>query len=225
MNKVHELFPLVVYQGTVDCHDKFKKDCLDSARDYWFNGYENESPEYSGRIFLHLDKKYSDFFISLRKNLDEYLEHLDVDSSLINYHIVKTWVGYHKDDDTPSIPPHFHNESNISFVYYLKSDSTSDKFCVNQASNVNEISGGLFETADKRNTLLKFNRYNCNQYTISPIEGTVLLFPSSVLHNTLKHSVRDGERIVIAGDIRITLKQNNPEYHQGCTHPTQWLEL
>ena len=225
MNKVHELFPLVVYQGTVDCHDKFKKECLDSARDYWFNGYENESPEYSGRIFLHLDKKYSDFFTSLKKNLDEYLDHLNVDSSLINYHIVKTWVGYHKDNDTPSISPHFHNESNISFVYYLKTDSTSDKFCVTQSSNSNEIAGGLFETADKKNTLIGFNKYNCNHYLITPVEGTVLLFPSDTLHHTQKFTKRDDERIVIAGDIRITLRADNPDYHQGCTHPSQWMEL
>ena len=225
MNKVHELFPLVVYQGSIDCHNDFKDKFLDEIRDYWFDGYENESPEYSGRIFLHLNSKYSDFFFSLKKNLDEYLNHLCVDHTIVNYHIVKTWVGYHKDNNTPSIPPHFHNESNISFVYYLNSDSTSDKFCVSQESNPNEVSGGLFETAEKRNTLLKFNRYNCNHYTISPIEGSVLLFPSNILHNTHKHVERLGERIVIAGDIRITLKKDNPEFHQGCTHPSQWLEL
>lgn len=225
MNKVHEIFPLVVYQGTVDCHDKFKEKNIDSLRDYWFDGYKNESPEYSGKIFAHLNPDYKIFFESLKKNLNEYLEHLNVNHNLINYHIVKTWVGYHKNDDTPSVNPHFHNESNISFVYYLKSDSTSDKLCMSQASNRNELSGGLFETADKRNTLLGFNRYNCNYYTITPTEGSVVIFPSNTLHHIQKIAKRTDERIVIAGDIRITLKENNPEYHQGCTHPSQWLEL
>ena len=225
MNKVHEIFPLVVYQGSVDCHDEFKENNLDSLRDYWFNGYENESPEYSGRIFAHLNPNYEVFFNSLKKNLDEYLQHLNVNHNLINYHIVKTWVGYHKDDETPSIPSHFHNESNISFVYYLKTDSSSDKFCVSQYSNCNEIAGGLFETADQKNTHLGFNKYNCNHYTITPVEGTVLLFPSKTLHNTQKFVRRNGERIVVAGDIRITLRKDNADYHQGCTHPSQWLEL
>jgi len=169
VNKVHEIFPLVVYQGSIDCHDKFKENNLDSLRDYWFNGYENESPEYSGRIFAHLNPDHKVFFDSLKKNLDEYLQHLNVNHNLINYHIVKTWVGYHKDDETPSIPSHFHNESNISFVYYLKTDTSSDKFCVSQSSNCNEIAGGLFETADKKNTLFGFNKYNCNHYTITPL--------------------------------------------------------
>ena len=58
MNKSHELFPLVVYQGTIDCHNEFKEKHIDSLRDYWFNGYQNESPEYSGRIFVHHNKEY-----------------------------------------------------------------------------------------------------------------------------------------------------------------------
>ena len=225
MNKVHEIFPLVVYQGNIDCHDEFKESNLDSLRDYWFNGYENESPEYSGRIFAHLNPDYKVFFDSLKNNLDEYLQHLNVNHNLINYHIVKTWVGYHKDDKTPSLPAHFHNESNISFVYYLKTDSTSDKFCVSQFNNRNEIAGGIFETSDQRNTLLGYNKYNCNFYTITPHERTVLLFPSNTLHHTQKFTKRNDERIVIAGDIRITLNPDNAHYHQGCTHPSQWLEL
>ena len=28
MGAVHEIFPLVVYQGEVDCHDKFKEKYL-----------------------------------------------------------------------------------------------------------------------------------------------------------------------------------------------------
>jgi hypothetical protein len=107
----------------------------------------------------------------------------------------------------------------------LKTDTSSDKFCVSQSSNCNEIAGGLFETADRKNTLIGFNKYNCNHYTITPIEGTVLLFPSSTLHHTQKFARRNDERIVIAGDIRITLKKDNADYHQGCTHPSQWLEL
>lgn len=225
MNKIHEIFPLIVYQGTVDCHEKFKSENLESLREYWFDGYQNESPEFSGRIFVHHEERYKLFFKSLKNNIDEYMAHLNVDHTLLNYHVIKSWVGHHKDDNTPSIVPHYHNESNISFVYYVKTDDTSDKFVISQSKNPNEVAGGLFETAHARNTLLGFNRYNCNHYTITPIEGTVLLFPSYMLHSTQKFTKRAGERLVIPGDIRITLKKDNPDYHQGSTHPSQWLEL
>jgi uncharacterized protein (TIGR02466 family) len=226
VNKVHEIFPLIVYQGSVEGHDNFKENNLESLKDYWFNGYKNESPEFSGKIFAHKIPEYSDFFISLRKNINEYMDHLSLDFSKLSYHIIKSWVGCHFGDETPSITPHYHNESNISFVYYVSSNETSDKFCVVQEKNRNEVAGGIFETAKTRNIIKEYNRYNCNYYTITPTEGTVLLFPSN-LHHFIQKVVetRVGDRVVIAGDIRITLSENNSDHHQGSTHPSQWLEL
>ena len=222
MGKVHEVFPLVIYQGNIDCHDKFKQ-YTDELKEYWFNGYENESPEYSGRIFLHAKPKYEMFFDDLKKNIDEYYKELNVDHTKLSYFISKSWVGYHN-KEIPQLNPHYHNEANISFVYYLKSSDNSDKFCVSQRNNINENTGGIFEASEQRNTLMGYNRYNCNFYTITPYEGSVLIFPSDTLHSTIKGKDTE-ERIVIAGDVRVTLKPDYSNYHQGCTHPTQWLEL
>ena len=36
---------------------------------------------------------------------------------------------------------------------------------------------------------------------------------------------RKDERIVIAGDVRVTLKPEHFKHHQGCTHPSQWTEI
>jgi hypothetical protein len=224
MGKIHEVFPLIVYQGKIDCHEEFKSKHLESLKQYWFNGYENESPEFSGKIFVHLQEQYKSFFESLKKNIDEYMRHLNIDYTKLDYHIIKSWVGYHE-KETSEIAPHYHNESNISFVYYLNTNETSDKFCVNQQNNRNEVVGGLFETSEQRNLLLGFNRYNCNYYTITPTEGTVVIFPSNVYHFTQQFTERIGERVVIPGDIRITLKKEYSNYHQGSTHPSQWLEL
>jgi hypothetical protein len=193
-------------------------------REYWFDGYKNESPEYSGKIFLHLEPKYQIFFDDLKKSIDNYLHHLNVDYTQLDYHITKSWVGYHN-KEIPGLNVHSHNESNISFVYYLKSSDNSDKFCVSQAKNVNENTGGLFETSKQRNTITGFNKYNCNNYTITPHEGSVLIFPSSTLHSTLKISEKDDDRIVIAGDVRVTLKEKYCNLHQASTHPNQWKQL
>lgn len=225
MNKIHEIFPLAVYQGDVENHNEFKEKNLDTLRDYWFNGYINESPEYSGRIFAHHNPKYKSFFSELKNHIDNYFDALFVDHSKLNYHIIKAWVGCHLNDETPSVKPHTHNESNLSFVYYVKSDETSDKFCIAQKENQNECVGDLFQTAIQKNLITGYNQYNCDVYTITPQEGTVLVFPSSIGHFTQKFMTRKDERIVIAGDIRITLNVDNPDYHQGSTHPSQWLEL
>jgi len=225
MNKIHELFPLAVYQGEVECHSEFKRCDINKLKNYWFNGYINESPEYSGKIFLHLNEEYKVFYNELRTHIDNYFNYLNVDNTKLDYHIIKSWVGCHFDDETPSVKPHTHNESNLSFVYYVKTNETSDKLCVAQEKNKNECIGDLFQTAMWRNLITGYNKYNCNVYTITPEEGTVVIFPSDVGHFTQKFATRIGERIIIAGDVRITLKPEHSDYHQGSTHPSQWLQL
>jgi hypothetical protein len=150
---------------------------------------------------------------------------LNIDHSKLDYHIIKSWVGYHENDDTHSVKPHNHNASDLSFVFYVKTDETSDKFCVAQEKNPNECVGDLFMEAFQKNLITGYNRYNCNVYSISPIEGSILIFPSKIGHFTQKFTERKGERLVIPGDIRVTLKPENPDYHQGSTHPSQWLQL
>ena len=90
------------------------------------------------------------FFKELRTHIDNYFDCMIVDHSKLDYHIIKSWVGYHKDNETPSVKPHNHNASDLSFVYYLNTDSTSDKFCVAQEKNPNECVGDLFTTAIQR---------------------------------------------------------------------------
>lgn len=225
MHKIHEMFPLIVYQGKVECHEEFKKNNLDSLRDYWFDGYKNESPEYSGKIFVHLKEECKDFFSELRTHVDKYFETLNIDYTKLDYHNIKSWIGCHFNNDTPQLKPHTHNESNLSYVYYLKTDETSDKLCIVQDKNKNECVGGIFETSFQNNLITGYNKYNCNYYTITPKEGTIVIFPSNVGHFTQKFAERKGERIVIPGDIRVTLKREYCDYHQSSTHPSQWLEL
>lgn len=225
MNKVHEIFPLIVYQGEVECHHEFKKNNLEELKEYWFNGYINESPEYSGKIFAHLNENYESFFKELKLHINQYFNYLNVDYTKLDYHIIKSWVGCHFNNETPSVKPHTHNESNLSFVYYANTDETSDKFCVAQEKNKNECVEDLFQTAIQKNLITGYNKYNCNIYTITPKEGTVVLFPSNVGHFTHKFAIRKSERVVVAGDIRVTLKPEHSDYHQGCTHPSQWRQL
>ena len=87
---------------------------------------------------------------------------------------------------------HKHNESNISFVYYLNTDETSDKFVVTQHpdKNVNQVCQGFFDVADELNLMTGFNRYNCNMYTITPKEGTCIVMPSETYHQTIKNQAK-----------------------------------
>ena len=221
MIKTHEVFPILVAQDEIDCHKEFKELYFEELKSLWFNGYQNETPENSGRCSLHLNKNYSIFFESLSKSICRYLDLLEVDHEKLNISVIKSWIGYHN-KNIPQLKPHIHNGADISFCYYLSSDDTSDKFCVHNSENMNEISGSLFETGNKFNLIKKYNKYNCKNYTITPYEGTVLVFPSNLMHSTLKKQNLT-DRYVIAGDIKLCLKPEYNLYHQTIPHPNLWL--
>jgi hypothetical protein len=221
--KVHEVFPTLILQDEIECHQEFKDNYFEELKTLWYNGYENETPENSGRCSLHLNLDYYNFFGSLQKSICKYLNLLEVDYEKLNINFIKSWVGYHN-KDIPQLKPHIHNGSDISFCYYLSSDDTSDKFCVHNSNNMNEISGNLFEPSNKYNTIKKFNKYNCGNYTITPKEGSVIIFPSNLMHSTLKkENLKD--RYVIAGDVKLTLKPEYNLHHQSMPHPSLWLSL
>ena len=221
--KVHEVFPILVAQDTIEMHEEFKNQYFEELKSLWFNGYENETPENSGRCSLHLNKNYTSLFQSLKKCICNYLDLLEIDYEKLNINFVKSWVGYHN-KDIPQLKPHIHNGSDISFCYYLSSDDTSDKFCVHNLNNVNEVSGNIFEPSNKYNIIKKFNKYNCGNYTMTPHEGTLIIFPSSLSHSTLKkQNLKD--RYVIAGDVKLCLKPEYNLHHQSMPHPSLWLSL
>jgi len=221
--KVHEVFPIAIAQDTIDIHDEFKEKYFDELKILWFNGYQNETPENSGRCSLHLNQNYYPLFNSLVKCVRNYLDILEVQHEKLDINITKAWIGYHN-KDIPQLNPHIHNEANISFCYYIQSDESSDKFCVHNANNLNELSKGMFETGDRFNLLKKFNRYNCEHYTITPHEGTVVLFPSNLMHSTLKKNNLT-DRYVIAGDIKLCLKEEYNLHHQSMPNPKLWLSF
>lgn len=221
--KVHEVFPTLVAQDTIEIHQEFKTQYFEELKTLWFNGYENETPENSGRCSLHLNKTYISFFQALKKSICNYLELLEIDHEKLNINFIKSWIGYHN-KDIPQLKPHIHNGSDISFCYYLSSDDTSDKFCVHSSNNLNEVSGNIFEPSNKYNLIKKYNKYNCGNYTITPHEGTVVIFPSNLSHSTLKkQNLKD--RYVIAGDVKLCLKPEYNLHHQSMPHPSLWLSL
>ena len=227
-HQIYEIFPTVIYRGEIECHQEFKEKYLKELCKYWhwspdLPRDEMTSPENSGRYFLHHDDRYEDFFKCLVDNVRQYLKILAVDESKLNVYITKSWLNIHE-EDSPEIKVHNHNCSDISFCYYLQCNETSDKLCFHNIENINEVSGFMFRTTvnPDNNLITCYNKYNCSKYTVSPIEGTVILFPSSLLHSTLNMLPRTINRIGIAGDITLTLKEGNEKSEFSRIDPSTW---
>jgi hypothetical protein len=230
-HSIYEIFPTVIYRGEIKCHQEFKEKYLKELCKYWHWAPELPrdtftSPENSGRYFLHHKEQYQDFFKCVIDNVRQYLRVLAVDESKLNVYITKSWLNIHE-EDSPEIKIHNHNCSDISFCYYLQCNETSDKLCFHNKENINEVSGFMFQTtANPENNLITvYNKYNCDKYTVSPIEGTIILFPSSMLHSTLNTMHRTINRIGIAGDITLTLKEGNEKSEFSRIDPSTWRKF
>lgn len=230
-HEIYEIFPTVIYRGAVDCHQEFKDNYLKELCEYWHYAEdlpreELQSPENSGRYFLHHEEKYSSFFNCLDKNVRQYLNILNVNESLMNVYVTKSWLNIHK-ENLPDIKVHTHNCSDISFCYYLNCNETSDKLCFHQLKNNNEVSEFMFQTTSsgKYNLISSYNKYNCNNYTVTPIEGTLILFPSSMMHSTMQIADRTDQRISICGDITLTLKEDYLKCEYSRLDPSLWRKI
>lgn len=230
-HQIYEIFPTIIYRGEVNCHSEFKEKYLEELCNYWHYSEdlpreELQSPENSGRHFLHHKEKYKDFFKSLSDNVRQYLRVLNVDDQLLNVNVTKSWLNIHK-EDLPNIKPHIHNCSDISFCYYLNTDNTSDKLCFHQNKNNNEVSEFMFETtrSGKYNLITNYNKYNCNNYVVTPIEGTIVLFPSSMVHSTMQMQERVERRISICGDVTLTLNESYVKCEYSRVDPSLWRKF
>ena len=227
---VYEIFPTVIYRGQVKCHREFKEKYLLELLEYWHFAedlprQELKSPENSGRYFLHHNENYSDFFKCLDDNVRQYLKVLSVKEEKLNTYVTKSWLNIHQ-EDLPDIKVHTHNCSDISFCYYLNTNTSSDALCFHQAENNNEVSEFMFQTNNEKYRLIdKYNKYNCNNYTVTPIEGTVVLFPSSMMHSTMQTVQRYGQRVSICGDITLTLKEDYLKCEYSRVDPSLWTKI
>lgn len=229
-HQIYEIFPTVIYRGEIKCHQEFKEQHYKDLLNYWHFApdlprQELKSPENSGRYFLHHEEKYSQFFECLDENVRQYLKTLNVKEERLNTYVTKSWLNIHK-EDLPDIKIHTHNCSDISFCYYLNCNASADLLCFHQDKNINEVSEFMFETNHHEYTLLEgFNKYNCSAYTLTPIEGTVVLFPSSLMHSTLQKIERRGQRVSICGDVTLTLKEDYIKCEYSRLDPSLWRRI
>lgn len=233
--EVIDLFPLAFYRGYVKDHFEIKENFIKDIKDYNNKCYHRRSPS----NLFHRESEYNLIFDSLKINFNQYMNTLGIDEKKISYHIVKCWTDYKGPDSDlihdlnstrydlgtePSIS-HWHNHSDLTFVYYVSANETSDKFYLeNQNSNQNDFDA-IFETSMDQNILKETNKYNTKHFVVQPEEGMILIFPSKYYHYARRFTKRVGERIVIAGDVRITSSVDGSRQKQASTHPSLWRQL
>lgn len=181
------------------------------------------SGESSGKVYVHTDEALSDLFRFVSRCVGEYLGQLAFDRSRVNINIVKTWIS--ATNNTTVTPVHLHATSHLSFVYYMSMPKEADAIAFEILRSPNEPYDGAFgvSTPRQRSLVLERNALNANQSVLQVEEGQLLVFPSHLLHGTVKvGDMGDETRISLAGDVLLVFNEEAPNYATGVFDPKTW---
>lgn len=229
---VHQLFPILVYQGKIENHLSYKEVFLNTLDKYGFdpteslksNGGYTLTGEYRGLCLLHQDPVFKPFFIELTCKIREYLEYLGIDSEQFDVNIVKSWFTIIQDNMTMQF--HNHCSSDMSFVYYLDTCGTSGNIVFERPQEnfkFLNFTNNLFAN-NERSFVKKSMEYTSPYYDCVPVEGSLLLFHSSLYH-AVRHDTSGHKRISLVGDIKLTLKQDIVNRESGLMSADNWRKF
>ena len=174
--KIIQLFPISVFETNIGVDEDIK--------DFLINQEFELMPSKNGsftkdRYILNRDD-CKDLKEKIFKALNYYVrEYLTVQKD-INFYLQNSWVNMHKTDDYGQ--SHIHANSLISGVYYIQTFEDSGNIIFHKPDGYTN----LFHTS----TNIRFEKYdnhNTDRYIIKPKDGTLLFFPSHLLHSIEKN--------------------------------------
>ena len=200
-----------------------------------FNAYCDYMGVNSDRVSFHVARSWYDH---REPDTDENVDLNDVRYDLNNngksVEEIKEGLGVPNIRELPVIA-HWHQASDLSFVYYLSANETSDRLYIENGYANQNNPDAFLETSYSHNNRVGFikewNKYNTRYHTFDPIEGSVIIFPSHLYHYARRFTMRKGYRVAVSGDVRIASSEVDYTYGtdmwspQVTTHPKFWKEL
>ena len=229
--KVINIFPLSIFCNKIVLSNDKKDQMISEIRKMKDNSkkinYKKKGDAWTGDTqgFENLQKNtiFDEFFLEVKKNINEYLEQLAIDIDQLDIFIQRSWATISHGNET--IAKHKHMQSHISFAYYLKKNSNDANLMIHDEVTRNEVIPGLFGSISSlnRKVLKKINVLNSSQITINVKEDDIVFFPSKTPHSTQPTNSNE-ERISISADIVCIAK--NSETLEHLTPPyDNWKKI
>lgn len=224
--RIFDIFPVSIYIGKISDHEKYKENFYQvyEKYDYENTEYDNTVSENVGNPLLHLDENLNDIFEDIITHTKYYVYDVLGYKEIFNFLITKTWLSRSRVPNH-EIRWHIHSTSHISFVYYLNCPTNSHNIKFKNPHDKNSLFLGSTSTSKVENRVMlkEQNQYNSETFFMSPQEGNLLLFPSTLSHCTEKVSDSfSGERLAIVGDVTLVLKEEHLHYSMGYIDPKYW---
>jgi hypothetical protein len=207
--KEHALFPTLLCEFTYTRKDHFKELMFDKIMNYI--SPEGISDESTGHVNLHHEPLFDDFYAFAVRSAKQYVNRLHIDTDRFDFNLTKSWFNL---KDQAASPVHGHEDSHVSFAYYInvpREKNHSIRFYDHKKHQP------YHDSIKWNNTSNTWDEFNALTWSIVPEEGQLLVFPSSLQHDTTGELFLDekfytieklrNSRICLAGDILLTYKE------------------
>jgi uncharacterized protein (TIGR02466 family) len=149
-----------------------------------------------------------------------YLDATGFDSSRLELHLQRCWPVL--SDWGQVVGRHHHPNAHLSAVLYLSGDGSAAQgaLCLHAPSQCNELVPGLAVGHDAPIA----PHHPCNQscWSLAPLPGLLVLFPSRLDHSVLENGDAEGLRVSISFDFVLTARASGDPPEYLAPHPCQW---
>ena len=195
--KVHNLWPIPVYQSEIKTKDEWKEKIISLKYNRTNIGNSDISedrnilkdmPDLKSKIDFHLEN-YIRKYLHIKKEL--------------NFYMLNSWVNIHRPNDWSQI--HNHGNSLISGVYYPIFPKDSGHIQFHKSNRINLFDQCIMMEYDE-DTIV-----NAGRYQIDVSEDLIVLFPSHLEHSVNKN-ISNKNRYSLAFNYYVRGKLGKEEY-------------
>ena len=227
--KVMHLFPLTIYKNRLGLTVSEREELI---QDVYFQEKQSKNIKYKsnnkgwtgdtqGFEFLFLNKKFNKLFNLIAKEIREYIKTIGIHSDKIDLYYQRAWATISRKGE--NIAMHSHNQSHITFAYYLKKTKDDGRLVFHNEKGQNEISWGMFSNNLYQENLFTPNYSNAARGNLSPELDEIVIFPSKTQHSTITNQTTD-DRMSISGDISVIAK-NSEKLETLLTPISKWKKF
>jgi len=176
--------------------------------------------ETEGYNLVHHEEKFNHFYKFIYDCCEKYIIELGIDLDRFDIYLAKSWLSF--SDNEMIVLEHSHADHHISFIYYVDAPKDCYHICFKNpiSINLNEP----FHMAFHNSNIKTKNQYNVSVYNIPPKEGSVLFFPSKLIHFTDGEKF-EGTRRAIAGDFMMVYKDIGNKMPWGLYDQKYWRKF
>lgn len=209
-NFIH-LFPLSVYRASITLSPDYKQQLIklilemetaakkERAQSAWLG-------DTAGFEFLFQREEFRELYRLIAQTIRDYTHALGMNNELIDFYYQRSWATITRKGE--QINEHSHDQSNISFAYYLQKPPGSGGINFITYDHPNELSRGVFTPAKAEIGFIdRPSMLTWNNVSIEPKEDEIYIFPSKTLHSTTP-SQTDEPRISISADVTTMLRDS-----------------